>query len=678
MMSFAAVLLTVCVILTIPAVVMAQVKCVTKHLVTGSEVNCSGSNLQYVPWDLHSTIKVLDLSNNNLTRLSSGNFQKYTSLEKLYLRNNKISELENETFSRLTRLKNLDLSSNQFTRVPVEALNLPELSLLSLKGNKLTVIENRDFIGLKLLKILHLDGNHIRTIKRDAFEGLQYLQILDLQNNALQEVPDGVLRHCSSNLLTLRLYYNPWFCDCKLHWLKIWFQNNTGVRWEFPQLKPECDGPAPFQGMPFSQVSINNFACPPEMYSSSDRLVLQPGSSAELMCKFFSMPEIKPRWLKNEAVLQQVTDKYEIYENGGYEKTSVLKVIDFQKEDIAYYKCEVENSRGINSIEFIISMEGIDFESMFTSPKPEPLGAGIDMKNVVISVSIVCGLILLTVSIILIVCLTSRYRRQKAIKKQEIAKEIKDHFITNGDLSMKSLDHLDDESVTNSNHDSNTTKDKLSEHDDSNLLHTSLSNICRPSSPNGHTYMSFDSELTDNDELTQIYSAIRSPKREGSHTESTTPLLEHYAPSSVFDSGEPLDNSSRLQSFSSVPRNGSNYWSSSNLPRTPGSMRSNTIYNDPSYIYGTNPYPRNYRDYGDYRDYRYPTPPPHMQRIHSTKKSASVGNLGLPQRTSAPRKPPRVNRSGERMSDSVDDTNSEIGRTMTNSSFNGITPGTPV
>ncbi|XP_046563864.1 slit homolog 1 protein-like [Haliotis rubra] len=234
MMSFAAVVVTVCVILTVPTVMMVQAKCVTTHLVTGSEVNCSGSNLQYVPWGLHSMIKVLDLSNNNLTRLSGGNFQKYTSLEKLYLRNNQISELENETFSMLTKLKNLDLSSNQFTRVPVEALQLSELSLLSLKGNRLTVIENRDFIGLKFLKILHLDGNHIRTIKRDAFEGLQYLQILELQNNALQDLPEGVLRHCSSNLLTLRLYYNAWFCDCKLHWLKLWFQNNTGVRWEFP------------------------------------------------------------------------------------------------------------------------------------------------------------------------------------------------------------------------------------------------------------------------------------------------------------------------------------------------------------------------------------------------------------------------------------------------------------
>ncbi|XP_071086978.1 leucine-rich repeat-containing protein 24-like [Haliotis cracherodii] len=678
MTSFAAAVLSVCVILTATADMMVQAECRTKHLSTGSEVNCSGSDLAYVPWDIHSNIKVLDLSNNKLTQLSSGVFNKYTSLERLYLRNNQISKLDNETFSKLIRLKNLDLSSNHFARVPVEALNLPELSLLSLQGNRLTRIENRAFAGLQVLKILHLNGNHINSIQTDAFEGLQYLQILELQNNALQDLPEGVLRHCSSNLLTLRLYYNPWFCDCRIHWLKQWFQNNTGVQWEFPQFKPECDGPAFIRQMPFSQVSLNNFACPPEMYSSSDKMVLQPGSSPKLLCKFFSMPETRPRWYKNKDLIREDTEKYDINEHGVYEKTSVLKVTDFQEEDIALYTCEVENTRGSNSIEFIITLEGIDFASLFTSPKPEPLGAGVDMKNVVISVSIVCGLILLTVSIILIVCLTSRYRRQKAIKKEEIAKEIKDHFLTNGDLSMKSLDHLDDVSLTISNHDSNTTKEKLSEHDDSNLLHTSLSNICRPSSPTGHTYMSFDSELTDNDELTQIYSAIRSPKREGSHTESTTPLLEHYAPSSVFDSREPLDNSSRLQSFSSVPRNGTNYWSNNNLPRTPGSMRSNTIYNDPSYLYGTNPYPRNYRDYGDYRDYRYPTPPPQMQRIHSTKKSASVGNLGLPQRTPAPRKPPRVNRSGERMSDSVDDTNSEIGRTMTNSSFNGITPGTPV
>ncbi|KAG9260763.1 leucine-rich repeat-containing protein 3-like [Astyanax mexicanus] len=88
---------------------------------------------------------------------------------------------------------------------------------------------------------LHLEHNLIHTIPEDAFQDLLHLQDLYLSHNKIDSLATRALRHLSTELRLLdlsnnqlrharweefgvtrakvRLYHNPWHCDCNLQQL---------------------------------------------------------------------------------------------------------------------------------------------------------------------------------------------------------------------------------------------------------------------------------------------------------------------------------------------------------------------------------------------------------------------------------------------------------------------------
>ncbi|XP_072522627.1 leucine-rich repeat-containing protein 3-like [Salminus brasiliensis] len=88
---------------------------------------------------------------------------------------------------------------------------------------------------------LHLEHNLIHTLPEDAFQDLLHLQDLYLSHNKIDSLASGALRHLSTELRLLdlsnnqlrharweefgvtrakiRLYRNPWHCDCSLQQL---------------------------------------------------------------------------------------------------------------------------------------------------------------------------------------------------------------------------------------------------------------------------------------------------------------------------------------------------------------------------------------------------------------------------------------------------------------------------
>ncbi|CAH3155309.1 unnamed protein product [Porites lobata] len=66
--------------------------------------------------------------------------------------------------------------------------SMKNLSDLNLKWNALTNIQALK--GLEQLTVLRLRGNRISTIADRTFEGLKYLSTLDLGQNLLRSVPD--------------------------------------------------------------------------------------------------------------------------------------------------------------------------------------------------------------------------------------------------------------------------------------------------------------------------------------------------------------------------------------------------------------------------------------------------------------------------------------------------------
>ncbi|KAK7896772.1 hypothetical protein WMY93_022097 [Mugilogobius chulae] len=112
----------------------------------------------------------LDLSMNNLTALSSGDFSSLHFLEELRLAGNDLSFIPKGAFMGLYNLKVLMLQNNQLRSVPDEA-----------------------FSDLHNLQSLRLDANHISSVPASCFSGLRSLRHLWLDDNLLTEVPMAAL-----------------------------------------------------------------------------------------------------------------------------------------------------------------------------------------------------------------------------------------------------------------------------------------------------------------------------------------------------------------------------------------------------------------------------------------------------------------------------------------------------
>ncbi|MEZ6102610.1 MAG: leucine-rich repeat domain-containing protein [Pirellulaceae bacterium] len=110
----------------------------------------------------------LDLSNNEIANIDSGDFNGLCNLRGLHLQNNRILSIENKAFEGCDNLAELDLSNNP----------------------GLTRIESRTFAGFEQWAVLRLDHNSLSQIKRGDFDRYS-AGILSLSNNQIREIEDG-------------------------------------------------------------------------------------------------------------------------------------------------------------------------------------------------------------------------------------------------------------------------------------------------------------------------------------------------------------------------------------------------------------------------------------------------------------------------------------------------------
>ncbi|XP_028809696.1 leucine-rich repeat-containing protein 17 [Denticeps clupeoides] len=109
--------------------------------------------------------------------------------------------------------KYYDCQDRQLTAV---ILGWPEdIHHLLLARNKLRVLRDNTFSHFRQLKSLDLQQNQIYRIEDDAFAGLDQLTTLTLQYNHLETLSEEVFISLPK-LRYLRLYNNPWKCNCQL------------------------------------------------------------------------------------------------------------------------------------------------------------------------------------------------------------------------------------------------------------------------------------------------------------------------------------------------------------------------------------------------------------------------------------------------------------------------------
>eukprot|EP00090_Calanus_glacialis_P019644 TRINITY_DN30137_c0_g1_i1.p1 TRINITY_DN30137_c0_g1~~TRINITY_DN30137_c0_g1_i1.p1 ORF type:complete len:1191 (-),score=181.26 TRINITY_DN30137_c0_g1_i1:163-3735(-) len=153
-------------------------------------------------------LKLLDLSNNEITSLESNTLPGWASLEDLRLQKNFIRFIAPDVFSN-SSIKILDMSNNQINHLPPSLFHSIPLQSLSLANNTLSSLPTDVFHGQKQLEILDLSGNLLvssqltPTLTQDMFS----LMEIDLGGNQIDNVQPDFLS-TMPNLQALKLNGN--------------------------------------------------------------------------------------------------------------------------------------------------------------------------------------------------------------------------------------------------------------------------------------------------------------------------------------------------------------------------------------------------------------------------------------------------------------------------------------
>ena len=142
-----------------------------------------------------ATIMSLNLNNQGIATLQSGDFAGLTGLMTLDLRRNTLTTLPDNIFAGLTALTMLKLDNNQINTLQANIFaGLTELTTVTLATNQLAALPADIFAGLSKLTNLSLFTNLLTALRADVFNGLDVLRVLSLSENSFDPggLPAGV------------------------------------------------------------------------------------------------------------------------------------------------------------------------------------------------------------------------------------------------------------------------------------------------------------------------------------------------------------------------------------------------------------------------------------------------------------------------------------------------------
>ena len=135
--------------------------------------NCSGKNID----EEQLSEQIDSLLSSNLTYLTHGH------LEQFWISNTPVCHLP-PSVCRLTTLRVLLLHNNSLTRLPDNCFtNLTALTLLAADFNRITKLQVGVFDGLNKLETLYLNNNNVTELQDGIFASLRMLEVLVLSNN---------------------------------------------------------------------------------------------------------------------------------------------------------------------------------------------------------------------------------------------------------------------------------------------------------------------------------------------------------------------------------------------------------------------------------------------------------------------------------------------------------------
>ena len=233
----------------------------------GVLVTCEGSSHEaYIPDNIPSDTVLISLVNFELNHLQKANFTRFRALECLNLFDSNIARVDDNTFEDNTALHELNLRGTQldsgslnflsdvsFTPVQLSITNSKSITQLKFPahpGSPLERIEsfrlnnnNIDHIHASILR--RLDAVHTLSFSNNKLTELNWhllrkidgLNELFLDNNNIQTIPGDEASTIFYTVNELTLRNNPLHCNCKLLWLKEFYDISAGKRLDKDQVQ---------------------------------------------------------------------------------------------------------------------------------------------------------------------------------------------------------------------------------------------------------------------------------------------------------------------------------------------------------------------------------------------------------------------------------------------------------
>lgn len=147
------------------------------------------NDIESVDFELPASVKMVELGNNRIVRVSSGVFRHAKNLDQLYLHSNRLNSQGLPSMRRLRKLNRLTLGDNQMIQIP----RLPRsVERINLRDNHFSgVLPRRSLASLRCLRELILSGNQISELQPNALAKTQ-IEYLDLGNNIMISMPQGL------------------------------------------------------------------------------------------------------------------------------------------------------------------------------------------------------------------------------------------------------------------------------------------------------------------------------------------------------------------------------------------------------------------------------------------------------------------------------------------------------
>ncbi|KAL4604803.1 leucine-rich repeat-containing protein 24-like, partial [Arapaima gigas] len=239
------------------------------------------------------------LQDNAIGQVRQQDLSRLSDLRYLYLQHNGLSALEPGAFRGQGQLLELALNGNRIHLVMPDVFQgLAHLRVLYLAGNQITRLQDFTFRGLQRLQELHLQENSVEMLGEQALAGLGSLALLDLSRNNLRTISQASLQPLVS-LQVLRVTGNPWRCDCALHWLRTWIDEEGQRLLSSTDRRLVCAEPPRLSHLSLVEVPRNSLVCiPPAVRLQPRRRSLRPGESLRVSCQASGYPQPQVTWRK--------------------------------------------------------------------------------------------------------------------------------------------------------------------------------------------------------------------------------------------------------------------------------------------------------------------------------------------------------------------------------------------